>query len=58
MLLIACLSARSKGKAKSKDAEPRLPNLEFMKREELTKQILDKMQSWHEVGDGKDVVRK
>ncbi|KAF9463370.1 eukaryotic translation initiation factor SUI1 family protein [Collybia nuda] len=58
-LLVACLSAKSKGKPKGKDIREEALGLEFMKREELTKQITAKMQSWYEVvAGGQDPVRK
>ena len=57
-LLVACLSAKSTAKSKGKDADPD-PPLEFMKREDLTKKVLEKMQSWYEVQAGqRDIVRK
>ncbi|KAF8064203.1 eukaryotic translation initiation factor SUI1 family protein [Lyophyllum atratum] len=56
--LYNCVSSKAKGKSKGKDGEKEPGPMEFMKREELTKAILDRMQSWYEVSDGKDVVRK
>ncbi|RDB15094.1 Eukaryotic translation initiation factor 2D [Hypsizygus marmoreus] len=58
-LLVACVSSKSKGKSKGKDAEPELKPLEFMRREELTKAIMERMQSWYEVrAEGRDPVRR
>ncbi|PPQ94260.1 hypothetical protein CVT25_004917 [Psilocybe cyanescens] len=60
-LLYSCVSAKQKaGKAKNKDsdqAETETPR--FMKRDELTKNIAAKMQSWYEIrAEGRDPVTK
>ncbi|KAF8968770.1 hypothetical protein BDZ97DRAFT_1654726 [Flammula alnicola] len=58
-LLYSCAAAKSKGKAKNKDPEPEPAMSRFMKRDELTKNIVGKMQSWYEIGvEGKDPVTK
>jgi translation initiation factor 2D len=54
-----CLSAKSAGKSKDKGAESASSTDEFIKRDDLVKNILEKMQSWHEVRVGHgDIVRK
>ena len=50
--LVTCLSAKSAGKSRDRGTEPETSTLEFVKREELTKKILEKMQSWYEVRPG------
>ena len=58
-LLYSCVSAKSKGKAKGKDVEPESELSRFMKRDELTKSIIGKMQSWYAIRtEGKDPVTK
>lgn len=58
-LLYSCVSAKTKGKAKNKDVEPEPPISKFMKRDELIRNVLDKMQSWYEIRvEGKDPVTK
>jgi translation initiation factor 2D len=58
-LLYSCLSAKSKGKAKGKDVEPESELSRFMKRDELTRGIIGKMQSWYAIrAEGKDPVTK
>ena len=58
-LLYSCVSAKTEGKAKNKDVEPEPTMSKFMKREELTRNVLEKMQSWYEIRvDGKDPVTK
>ncbi|KDR74004.1 hypothetical protein GALMADRAFT_250730 [Galerina marginata CBS 339.88] len=61
-LLYACVSSKTKGKAKGKDAASSEADAEmsrFMKRDELARTIGSKMQSWYEIrADGKDVVTK
>ncbi|KAG6890228.1 hypothetical protein C0995_010241 [Termitomyces sp. Mi166 len=54
--LIDCVS--SKVKCKSKDGGGTQASLEFMRRDELTKAIVDRMQNWYEISDGKEVIRK
>ncbi|KIM41927.1 hypothetical protein M413DRAFT_445131 [Hebeloma cylindrosporum] len=57
-LLYSCLSAKSKGKGKAKDVDSEELS-KFMKRDELTKTIIAKMQSWHAIrAEGKDPVTK
>lgn len=49
---------QGKGKAKGGDDSEEL-NLEFMKREELIKRVIGKMQEWYEVSVAdKDRIRK
>lgn len=58
-LLYFCVSAKSQGKAKGKDAESSSGLSRFSKRDELTKNIIEKMQSWHVIrAKGKDPVTK
>lgn len=58
-LLYSCVSAKTEGKAKNKDVEPEPAMAKFMKRDELTKNVLEKMQSWYEIRvEGKDPVTK
>jgi len=58
-LLYSCVSAKSKGKAKSKDVERESEISRFMKRDELMKEIVGKMQSWYAIRtEGKDPVTK
>ncbi|KAH9477154.1 Eukaryotic translation initiation factor 2D [Psilocybe cubensis] len=56
-LLYSCVSVKQKAKSKSKESESETP--QFMKRDELTKKIIAKMQSWYEIRpDGRDPVTK
>ena len=58
-LLYSCVSAKTKGKTKNKDVEPEPTLSKFMKREELIRNVLEKMQSWYEIRvEGKDPVTK
>jgi len=58
-LLYSCVSAKSKGKAKGKDAESESELSRFLKRDELTKSVIGKMQSWYAIrAEGKDPVTK
>ncbi|KAF9478572.1 eukaryotic translation initiation factor SUI1 family protein [Pholiota conissans] len=60
-LLYSCAANESKSKSKGKDkgAEPEFTMDRFMKRDELTKKIVGKMQSWYEVKtEGKEPVTK
>ncbi|CAA7262134.1 unnamed protein product [Cyclocybe aegerita] len=59
-LLFACVAAKgSKGKAKAKDAAEPEPPSQFMRRDELTKSVVDKMQPWYGVrAEGKEPVTK
>jgi len=58
-LLYSCVSAKTKGKAKGKDVEPEPAMSKFMKRDELTKGVVEKMQSWYVIQvEGKDPVTK
>jgi len=58
-LLYSCASAKTEGKAKNKDVEPEPTTSKFMKRDELIRNVLEKMQSWHEIRvEGKDPVTK
>ncbi|TFK37567.1 hypothetical protein BDQ12DRAFT_736100 [Crucibulum laeve] len=55
-LFLSCIVSKSKGKSKGEEPA-NVP--EFMKRDELTKKVVEKMQSWYEVrADGKDLVCK
>ncbi|KAG6811004.1 hypothetical protein H0H92_009381 [Tricholoma furcatifolium] len=54
--LINCLSTKAKGKGKDDDVP--MENLEFMRRDELIKAIVMRMQHWYEVSDGKEAVKK
>jgi len=61
--LLACVTSKSAGEAGKKagrgsqEAEGQQP-LEFMKRDELLKKIVEHMQSWYEVkAEGKEVTR-
>ena len=59
--LVTCLSAKPSGKSKtiSTEPEPSSGPSGTVKREELIKKVLDKMQSWYEVNAGQEeVVRK
>lgn len=58
-LLVSCVSATpSKGKSKEKETATQ-EKVEFMKRDELTKGFVGKMQSWHEViVEGKEPIVK
>ena len=57
--LATCLLTKSAGKSKDKGTESESSNVEFIKKDELMKKILEKMQSWYEVGVGHgDPVRK
>ncbi|KAF8153971.1 hypothetical protein B0H34DRAFT_719823 [Crassisporium funariophilum] len=57
-LLYSCVSANLKGKSK-KDAEPQPEVSKFMKRDELGRNIIERMQSWYEIrAEGKDPVTK
>jgi hypothetical protein len=58
-LLYSCVSAKLKGKAKGKDIEPQPEISRFMKRDELLKEIVGKMQSWYTIrAERKDPVTK
>jgi translation initiation factor 2D len=58
-LLYNCVSAKAEGKAKNKDVEPEPTVSKFMKRDELIKNVLEKMQSWYEIRvEGKDPITK
>jgi translation initiation factor 2D len=60
-LLYSCASTKSKtkSKGKDKDTEPEPAMARFMKRDELTKNILGKMQNWYEIrAAGKDPITK
>lgn len=58
-LLVACVSSKAKGKAKGKDGDLDPGPVEFMRKDELTKAIFDRMQNWYEVkAEGKDLIRK
>ncbi|KAG6837743.1 hypothetical protein H0H93_001669 [Arthromyces matolae] len=54
--LAQCLSEKAKGKSKD-NVEPNT-SLEFIKRDELTRGIIKRMQNWYEISDGREVVRK
>ena len=57
-LLQECLTTKASSKSKGK--EPQAPiSVEFMKRDELVKSVIAKMQSWYEIRvPGKDPVQK
>lgn len=60
-LLYSCASTQSKTKSKGKDkgADPAPAMARFMKRDELTKHIVGKMQNWYEIKvDGRDPITK
>ena len=58
-LLYSCVSAKTKGRAKGKDVEPESALSKFMKRDELTRSIVEKMQSWYEIRvEGREPVTK
>jgi translation initiation factor 2D len=58
-LLYSCVSAKKEGKGKNKDVEPESTVSKFMKRDELTRNVLERMQSWHEIRvEGKDPITK
>lgn len=59
-LLSDTIAPKVKGKSKGKETETLPPAaVEFMKRDELTKNILENMQPWHEVkAPGKESVVK
>ncbi|KAG2005858.1 eukaryotic translation initiation factor SUI1 family protein [Coprinopsis cinerea AmutBmut pab1-1] len=57
-VLAACVAAKSSGKSKGKGVDAGV-SIDFMKRDELVKQVTSKMQSWYEIHvPGKDVVQK
>ena len=61
--LLSCISSNSKGKSKGKgnavEQEAWAGAMEFVKRDELTAKVVEKMQSWHEVRvEGGDPVLK
>lgn len=60
--LLACVTSKSPGESGKKAGrggqEEGQPPLEFMKRDELLKKIVEHMQSWYEVkAEGKEVTR-
>lgn len=64
-LLYSCVSSKTKGSSKPSKAgggggeEEAAPMMKFMKRDELTGRVTEKMQSWYEVRvEGREVVRK
>ncbi|KAF8637107.1 hypothetical protein AX17_003011 [Amanita inopinata Kibby_2008] len=59
-VLMDCVYARIQTKSKNKNTEEESSSLkEFMKREELSKKIIKKMQDWYEVHrEGENVVQK
>ncbi|KJA22113.1 hypothetical protein HYPSUDRAFT_55031 [Hypholoma sublateritium FD-334 SS-4] len=58
-LLYSCISVQGKAAGKGKAAEPDAAPTRFLKRDELTKNIIGKMQSWHQIrADGHDPVTK
>ncbi|TFK27317.1 hypothetical protein FA15DRAFT_666610 [Coprinopsis marcescibilis] len=58
-VLLDCITSKSSSKPKGKGAGLEPPSVEFMKRDELVKQVISKMQAWYEVrAPGKDVVQK
>ncbi|KAF8890698.1 hypothetical protein BD779DRAFT_1516510 [Infundibulicybe gibba] len=56
----ACTLAKGNSKPKgNEEPGPNLISQDFMKRDELTKSILGKMQGWYEIqAPGKDIIRK
>lgn len=58
-LLYSCVSSKTEGKGKGKDVDPEEAVSKFMKRDELTRSVVERMQSWHEIRvEGKDPVTK
>ena len=58
-LLYSCVSAKTDGKVKNKDVDPEPAVSKFMKRDELARNVLEKMQSWYEIRvEGKDPIIK
>ncbi|KAJ7088555.1 eukaryotic translation initiation factor SUI1 family protein [Mycena crocata] len=58
-LLSNVTAPKVKNKSKGKGSEAPVPPVEFMKRDELTKGILEQMQSWYELkAPGKDPIVK
>ena len=56
-LLYSCVSSKNKGRKAGGEEEA--PMMKFMKRDELTKKVTEKMQSWHEIRvDGRETVCK
>lgn len=52
----ALLEGLSDGKSKEKE---KLRNVEFMKRDEVLKQLVERMQAWYEIqAEGKDTILK
>ncbi|KAK7470327.1 hypothetical protein VKT23_001758 [Stygiomarasmius scandens] len=58
--LVSCiLSTQGSGKSKGKNKVPATQETEFMRREELSKNVVEKMQRWYQVrAEGKDTVIK
>ncbi|KAK7061050.1 hypothetical protein VNI00_000785 [Paramarasmius palmivorus] len=59
-LLAACVSAKApQGKKKAKDTDVAEEDVEFMKRADLTKKVVERMQTWYTVSiEGRDPVTK
>ncbi|KAJ7482215.1 eukaryotic translation initiation factor SUI1 family protein [Mycena galericulata] len=58
-LLSGAITPKVKTKSKGQEATPPVAPVEFMKRDELTRNVLEQMQSWHEVkAPGKEPVVK
>ncbi|PFH50351.1 hypothetical protein AMATHDRAFT_61154 [Amanita thiersii Skay4041] len=60
LLLMACVTAKDRTRTKNKDQEDQeLPLGEFIKREDLVKRVVKRMQEWYEIQvPGRDVIRK
>ncbi|KAF9528822.1 eukaryotic translation initiation factor SUI1 family protein [Crepidotus variabilis] len=57
--LATCLTPSSKGKTKSKAGEEETPPVEFLRRDDIVKGVLKRMQGWYEIkAPGKDLVTK
>lgn len=54
-----CVLSKAPTAKKLKDGEPAEPDAEFIKRDELHRKVIERMQTWHEVrGEGKEAVVK
>ncbi|KAK0199186.1 hypothetical protein DFS33DRAFT_1416273 [Desarmillaria ectypa] len=58
-LLRSCVVAKAPSSKKGKEPEPPQQSHDFMRRDDLYRKVLERMQSWHEVrAEGKDPVVK
>ena len=56
-LLYSCVSSKNKGRKAGGEEEA--PMMKFMKRDDLTKSVTEKMQSWYEIHvEGRETVCK